>query len=104
MLFDAKHIHGQTAMRLKDDIETFYANRSNASGLAGLLLVGIHVTGFTNSTDLRKFCEPQHSYRYPSSLTSKILGEFINEGMVATIRPQGLTHGAFDVVPVGYSS
>lgn len=104
MLFDVSHFHGKTAMRLTDGIETFYASRSNASGLAGLLLVGIHVTGLTNSTDLRKFCEPQHSYSYPSPLTSKILGNFIDEGMVATIRPQGLTHGAFDVVPVGYSS
>lgn len=104
MLFDANHIHGQTALRLIDGIETFYASRPNASGLAALLLIGIHVTRLTNSTDLRKFCEPQHSYGYPSSLTSKILGKFIDEGMVATIRPQGLTKGAFEVVAVGFSS
>lgn len=99
-MFNEDHAHGRTSLRVATNMNQYYASRPRASGLPALLLVGIHDRELTDSTDLRRFCEPEHSFDYESGTTSKILNAFADAGMVTLIRDGNRIAGAFLVIPV----
>jgi hypothetical protein len=99
-LFDADHPHGDSSRKLAVNMDHYYDAKPRASALPALLLVATYKEGLIHSKQLRKFCEPQHSFDYESAATSKILREISDSGLLIIIRDDHRVSGAFLAIPV----
>lgn len=99
-LVDQSHFHGQKSLKLFEQIETYYGRRPDASPVAALLLIGLHVFHIHHSRELGRFIEPESSVVTNPSICGRTICALQEAGLLAIDRSHECLKRPYLVYPL----
>src|SRR5450830_1518516 len=99
-LVDQSHFHGKKSLKLREQIETFFGLKPDASPVAALLLIGLLVCHICQSRELGRFLLPEFNFDANPSMPGKVLGHLAQARLLAIVRNQKSMSRPFLVYPL----